>query len=74
MRNTFPDVIGNIYSDDEAREIEPAPAPKQRVADEDLNKYQAVTLDVIEEAPAPKDPEQEQLDLEELCKREEGLE
>jgi len=49
MRNTFPDVIGNIYSDDEARELEPAPAPKQKALEEDLNKYQAVSLDIAEE-------------------------
>ena len=46
LRNTFPDVIGNIYTKEEIEEEGPKAQPKEiQVVEEDLNKYEAMELE-----------------------------
>lgn len=60
MRNTFPDVLGNIYSDDEAREIPEDLKNNTVISDEDLSKYDALDLDTPVEQPEEQKEESEE--------------
>jgi len=57
MRNTFPDVIGNIYSDDEIKDIEYEEKPHENPLDQvpDEIKYEPIDLD---QEPSPAENEE----------------